>query len=245
MDRYMLFKKRIYEIVEASHDKDVSSRAYDIMMLVAMVVGLIPLTIKGENYYTRIIDLVTVIIFMIDYCLRLYTSDYKMGIRSYKAFLAYAFTPMAIIDLLSVVPILSLIFPYSTTIGLFRLFRVFRLFKLLRYSSAMRIIGNVLRKVYRPLAAVFTLAFIYIIGCALVMFQVEPDIFNTFFDAIYWSGCTVLAVGYGDITPLTQTGRIITVLSALVGMAVIALPSGIITAAYMDEIKKKKSKLEL
>lgn len=241
----MIIKKRIYEIVEASHDGDRTSKAYDIMILVAMVVGLIPLIIKGENHYTRVIDVVTVSIFVVDYFLRILTSDYKMGIRSYKAYLAYAFTPMAIIDLLSIVPILSLLFPYSTTIGLFRLFRIFRLLKVMRYSSAMSIIGRVLKKVYRPLCAVFTLAFIYIIACALIMFQIEPDIYGNFLDAFYWSGCTVLAVGYGDITPLTGVGRFIAVISALVGMAVIALPSGIITAAYMDEIKKKKSKLEL
>lgn len=245
MNDFMAVKKRIYEIVEASHNADKTSKAYDVMILTAMVVGLIPLTIKGENQYTRIIDLVTVLLFVLDYALRIFTSDYKMGIRSYKAYLAYAFTPMAIIDLLSIVPILSLLFPTSTAIGLFRLFRVFRLFKLLRYSTAMVIIGSVLRKVWRPLVAVFTLALIYIIACGLIMFQIEPDIFNTFFDAVYWSGCTVLAVGYGDITPLTQTGRAITVISATVGMAIIALPSGIITAGYMDEIKKKKGRFEL
>lgn len=239
MDGFMLLKKRIYEIVEASHDGDKTSKAYDIMMLVAMIVGLIPLTIKGENQYTRIIDVVTVNIFVIDYILRIFTSDYKMGVRSYKSYLAYAFTPMAIIDLLSIVPILALLFPYSTTIALSRLFRIFRLFKVLRYSSAMIVIGAVLRKVWRPLTAVFTLALIYIVACALIMFQIEPYIFNTFFDAVYWAGCTVLAVGYGDITPLSQTGRILTVISATVGMAIIALPSGIITAAYMNEIKKK------
>lgn len=245
MNNFMSVKKRIYEIVEASHNGDKTSKAYDVMILVAMVVGLIPLTIKGENSYTRIIDIVTAIVFIADYFLRIFTSDYKMGILSYKAYLAYAFTPMAIIDLLSIVPILALFFPSSTTIALFRLFRIFRLLKVLRYSSAMIIIGSVLRKVWRPLLAVFILVTIYIVACGLIMFQIEPYIFNTFFDAIYWSGCTVLAVGYGDITPLTQVGRAITVISATVGMAVIALPSGIITAAYMDEIKKKKTKFEL
>lgn len=244
MGKYMAVKKRIYEIIEASRDGDMTSKAYDIMILTAMASGLIPLMIKGENPYTRAIDVVTVIIFLIDYLLRVYTSDYKMGVISYKAYLGYMITPMAIIDFCSVIPILSLIFPQSITLGLFRIFRIFRILKVLRYSPVMRTIGNVLQKVRKPLTAVFILTFMYIYACALIMFQVEPEIFGSFIDAFYWSGCTVLSVGYGDITPLSQVGRVITVVSATVGMAVIALPSGIVTAAYMDEITRKKGKYQ-
>lgn len=241
-DDFMTVKRRLYEIVEASQVGDKTSKAYDVMILVSIAVGLIPLTLKTENVYSHWIDLVTVSIFTIDYLLRIYTSDYKMGIKSYKAYLANAFMPISIIDLLSITPILSLLLPMSKTIALFRLFRVLLLLKLMRYSSTLIIIVQVLRVVWRPLSAVFTLAFVYIVTCALIMFQIEPDTFHSFLEAVYWSGCTVLTVGYGDITPLTNVGRILTVISGLVGMAVVALPSGIITAAYMDELKKNKKK---
>lgn len=240
-------KKRIYEIIEASHDKDIPSKYYDILMFVTVIVGLIPLTMKAENTYTMLIDLITAIIFLADYILRLYTSDYKMGIKSYKAYLFYAFTPMAIIDLLCVVPIVSFFTPEVslTFFGLFRLFRVFLLLKLIRYSKTIRTIENVIRKIRSQLFAVLILTLIYIVGSAMVIFQVEPDIFETFFDALYWATISITTIGYGDISPVTDMGRLITMVSALVGVAVIALPSGIITAAYMDEIKRKKSKLEL
>lgn len=239
MDKFMTVKRRIYEIIEASQSGDRTSKAYDIMILVAIFVGLIPLSIKGENQYTRMIDIVTVIIFTIDYALRMYTSDYKMGVKSYVSYVANALMPISIIDLLSVTPILAFIFPSYKALGMFRLFRVFLLFKVMRYSATMNIIARVIKKVWRPLSAVFTLAFVYTITCALIMFQVEPDTFPLFLDAIYWSGCTVLTVGYGDFAPLTEIGRALTVVSAMVGMAIIALPSGIITAAYMEEITKK------
>ena len=77
------------------------------------------------------------------------------------------------------------------------------------------------------------------------MFQIEPNLFETFFDALYWATISITTVGYGDISPVTDLGRFITMISALVGVAIIALPSGIITAAYMEEIKRKKGKLEL
>lgn len=242
MDEFMTVKRRLYEILEVSTSGDITSKAYDIMILVSVAVGLIPLTIKGDNEYTRLIDLVTVIIYATDYFLRLYTSDYKMGIKSYKAYVANALMPMSIIDLISITPILTFIFPASKTIGLFRLFRVILLLKVVRYSTTVETIWRITKKAWRPLSAVIMLAFVYIVTCALIVFQVEPDIFKNFMDAVYWSGCTVLTVGYGDIAPKTELGRFLSVLSAMMGVAIIALPSGIITAAYMNELKDKHGK---
>lgn len=238
------FKRRIYEIIEVSSNDDMASRAYDIMMLAAVVVGLIPLTMKLDNRYTIAIDMLTSFIFLFDYVIRFYTSDYKMGIKSYKAYVAYVFTPMSIVDLLSVIPIITFFAPYSF-ISLCRLFRIFRVLKLVRYSKTMVVIENVLRRVKRQLLAVMMLTIVYIMASAMFIFQLEPDIFSSFFDAIYWATISITTIGYGDISPVTPMGRFVTMLSAVVGVAVIALPSGIITAAYMDEITRKKGKHEL
>lgn len=240
-----LSKKRLYEIVEASHNKDIASRAYDIIILVCVIVGLYPLAIKVETTATRVIDLITACVFLLDYIARVYTADYKMGYKSYKSYLYYAFSPMAIIDLLSIVPVLALPFPASNTIALFRLFRVFRLLKLARYSKSLVVIEQVIRKVKRQLVAVLGLVLAYILAVSLIIFQIEPDLFDTIFDAVYWAAISITTIGYGDITPTSDFGRIATVLSALVGVAVIALPTGIITAAYTDEIRKVKGKHEL
>ena len=242
MDEFMTVKRRLYEILEVSQKGDKTSRAYDIMILTCVAVGLVPLTIKGSSYYTHLIDIVTVCIFAADYILRMYTSDYKMGIKSYKAYLANAVMPMSIVDFLSITPVLVILFPASKTIALFRLFRVVLLFKVMRYSKTLEIIVKVVKDAWRPLSAVLTLAFVYIVSCALIIYQIEPEIFHNFMDAIYWSGCTVLTVGYGDIAPKTDMGRFLSVLSAMVGVAVIALPSGIVTAAYMNEIKSLHKK---
>lgn len=240
-----IFKKRIYEIIEAYKEKDTASMAYDIMIFMAVIVGVLPLTMKTENVYTKWIDITTLVIFIIDYVLRIYTADYKMGIKSYKAYLAYAFMPMAIVDLLSILPILSYFLPHTTIFNMLRILRVIRVSKFARYSKVMVTINNVIRKVKRQLLAVLFLTAVYIFASAMVMFQVEPDSFSTFFDALYWATVSITTIGYGDILPVTLAGRIITMVSSLVGVAVIALPSSIITAAYMEEIKRKKSKLEL
>lgn len=88
--------------------------------------------------------------------------------------------------------------------------------------------------------AVLYLAIGYIFVCTLIIFNVEPDSFNTFFDAIYWATISLTTVGYGDIYPITTLGRIITMVSSFMGIAIVALPAGIITACYMKEIESDK-----
>lgn len=238
-------KRRIYEVLEVSSIGDISSRAYDLLMTTGIIVGLIPLTQKGTNTYAIIIDILVSILFTIDYIARVYTADYKMGYKNYKAYIAYIFTPLAIFDFLSIIPVIYIFAPVSSFISLLRLFRIFRVLKLVRYSKTMIIIHNVIRKVKKQLMAVLFLIIIYIFVSAMLIFQLEPNLFNNFFDALYWATISITTIGYGDIYPVTTIGRLITMLSALVGMAVIALPTGIITAGYMAEITKKKSKYEL
>lgn len=239
------YKRRVYEVIEVSNVGDRSSRAYDVMITTAVIVGLLPMTLKGENLYTRLIEFLTGFIFLTDYCVRVYTADFKMGYKSIKAYIAYVLTPLAIMDLLAIIPVITLFVPVSGFIRLLKLFRFFRVFKLIRYSKTMIVIANVIRKVKSQLLAVLILILIYIFVSAMLVFQMEQEIFDSFLDALYWATISITTIGYGDISPVTPVGRIITMISALVGMAIIALPTGIITAAYMNEINKKKTKYEL
>lgn len=239
------YKRRVYEVIEVSNVGDRSSRAYDVVITTAVIVGLLPMTLKGENLYTRLIELLTGFIFLTDYCVRVYTADFKMGYKSVKAYIAYVLTPLAIMDLLAIIPVITLFIPVSGFIRLLKLFRFFRVFKLIRYSKTMIVIANVIRKVKSQLLAVLILILIYIFVSAMLVFQMEQEIFDSFLDALYWATISITTIGYGDISPVTPVGRIITMISALVGMAIIALPTGIITAAYMNEINKKKTKYEL
>jgi voltage-gated potassium channel len=150
---------------------------------------------------------------------------------------------MAIIDLLSILPSMSIInsgFKALRVLRMIRAFRVFRMFKAFRYSSSFRIIGNVVKKSKKSLIAVGVLAAGYIVLSALIVFNVEPDSFVTFFYAIYWATVSLTTVGYGDIYPATNLGRVISMFSAILGVAVIALPSGVITASYLDELREAK-----
>ena len=233
-------RKRIFEIIEVSKDNDRASFVYDLMMLVSIIVSIVPLAFKEAPGFFKITDIVTTILFIVDYLLRFATADLKLEGKSLP-FLRYPFTIWAIIDLLSILPTVTVLNSGFKLLRLFRVFRTFRVFRVLkafRYSKNVAILMQVIKQSKDALLAVCGLAVAYIFVSALVIFNVEADSFNTFFDAIYWATVSLTTVGYGDIYPVTTAGRIITMISSLFGIAVVALPAGIITAGYMEIIEK-------
>lgn len=236
-------RKRIYEIIEVAKDNDKISHIYDMFMIVVILLSLTPLVFKVEPIILFWIDKITVCIFIVDYILRWITADYKYGKKKVFSFVRYPFSFMAIIDLLSILPSLTLLnkgIKAARVLRLLRALRVLRVFKSIRYSRTFEIIGKVLKQSKEQLIAVGLLALGYIIVCAMVIFNVEPNSFKSFFEAIYWATVSLTTVGYGDIYPITTVGRIITMISSIMGIAVVALPAGIITAGYMNELNNKE-----
>lgn len=234
-------RKKIFNILDTNNDSNKISNVYDIIMMITIIISIIPLAFKQSNIVFEYIDYITVTIFIIDYLLRLLTADYKLK-KSALSFVLYPVTPMAIIDLVSILPSVTFLNSGFRLLKLFRLLRtlkVFRTFKFLRYSKSFVIISNVFKKQKKVLTAVATMAVGYILVSALVIYNVEPESFETFFDAVYWATISLTTVGYGDIYPVSTVGRIVTMVSSAFGIAIIALPSGVITAGYLDEISKK------
>lgn len=235
-------RKRIFQIIEVAEDSDILSKVYDLFMMLTIVVSIIPLATKSDSQVFAVIDMVTVVIFIVDYILRLITADYKLRKKGL-SFVLYPITPMAIIDLVSILPSLSILnsgFRMLKVFRLLRTFRVLRVFKAFRYSKNIKIIINVFKKQKDSLVVVGVLAVGYILVSALIVFNIEPDTFPSFFDALYWATVSLTTVGYGDIFAVSAAGKVITMVSALFGIAIVALPAGIITAGYMDELGKDK-----
>ena len=236
-------RKRLFEIIEKSNGNDKLSSIYDSFMLVVILISLVPLAFKSSAYGFIVIDRACVAIFIIDYILRLFTADFKYQDKSIRSFIKYPFIFMALIDLVAILPSFTVLnqgFKVLKLIRLIRVLRVFRAFKALRYSKSIVIIANVLKESRDSLMAVGTMALAYIFISALIIFNVEPDSFNNFFDAIYWATVSLTTVGYGDIYPITTIGKTVSMISSFFGIAVVALPSGIITAGYLDELNKNK-----
>ncbi|MBE5942945.1 MAG: ion transporter [Lachnospiraceae bacterium] len=235
-------RRRIFEIIEKSEVDDRLSSLYDYFMIMIILISLFPLAFKQNNSIFMMMDKVAVFIFIVDYILRWMTADYKFEKKRISSFLKYPFSFMAIVDLLSILPSLTIVnsgFKAFRILRMIRAMKVLRIFKIVRYSKSFEIIGNVIRRSKESLIAVCILAIGYILISALVIFNVEPESFDNFFDAIYWATVSLTTVGYGDIYPVTTFGRVITMISSIFGIAIVALPAGIITAGYMSEVDKQ------
>ncbi|MBQ6021366.1 MAG: ion transporter [Clostridia bacterium] len=233
-------REKIYNVIDSANNETRLATFYDFFMMAVIVISLIPLAFKVDPPVFMITDKACTVIFIIDYILRWVTADYKFGKKSASSFIRYPISPMAIVDLVSILPSISAVnsgFKVLRVMRMIRALRVLRIFKAARYSKSLQIISGVMKKSKEPLIAVCTLAIAYILVSALVILNVEPDSFSSFFDAVYWATVSLTTVGYGDIYPVTTIGRMVTMLSSLFGIAIVALPSGIITAGYLEELK--------
>lgn len=241
----MGWRTKLLYLVESPDEENNENESfdwYDIAMMISIIASLVPLAFKREHLAFTIIDKVTVCIFIVDYILRWLISDLKLK-KGAKSFFIYPFTPMAILDLLTILPSLSIVsgsFKLFKLVRLLRTFRAFRVFKAIRYSKSIRTVLNVLKKQKESLMVVCMLAVVYVLIAALIIFNVEPDSFGNYFDAIYWATVSLTTMGYGDIYPVTTAGRIVTMISSIMGIAIVALPAGIITSGFMDELQKSK-----
>jgi len=229
-------RKRLFDIIEKAEVKDTPSKIYDTFIIVVIALSLIPMAYKTETPALVLLDKVTVAIFIVDYILRWFTADYKFDEHSLRSFIRYPFSAMAIIDLLSIIPSLGILSMSVRGLRLLKALRVIRVFKAARYFRSLSIIGDVFKASKGPLTAVVSLAAVYILVSALVVFNVEPDTFDSFFEAVYYSTVSLTTVGYGDIYPVSAVGRLFSMVSSVFGIAIIALPSGIITAGYMKAL---------
>ena len=212
-------RKRIFEIIEVAKEDDRASYYYDAFMMAMILLSMVPLVFKQTTPLLIALDVVTVAVFMVDYLLRWSTADYKFQKPGL---------------------LLNAGFKVLRLLRLMRALRVFRVLRVVRYSKSLKIIGNVLKGSRESLLAVGSLAVAYILISALVIFNAEPDSFYDFFEAIYWATVLLTTVGYGDIYPVTTAGRLVAMASSIFGIAIVALPAGIITAGYMKELEKKK-----
>ena len=230
-------RKTLFQIIEPHQKENAIEKAYDVLMFLTIIVSLIPLTTKSHTGIFMWLDFVSTIIFIVDYVLRLVTADYKLE-KGKLSFFLYPFTFLALADLLCLLPSLFLLNNSLRLFKILRILRILRVFKFIRYSKNIQILTNVLKKQKDSLMIVGLLALGYIFISALIIFNVEASTFPNFFDALYWATISLTTVGYGDIYAVSTTGKIITMISSFLGIAIVALPAGIITAGYMKEIKE-------
>ncbi len=238
-------KDKLYSILEGTEDNR-DNRVYDVVMMIAIVLSILPLAFKGSYPLFDYADVVITVLFVIDYIARWSIADLKLK-KGIVSFFLYPVTPWAIIDLLSILPGFSVLargFKLFRLLRLMRTFRLLRVLKIVRHSKNLRILRKVILNTKEALLLVGALALGYIVVAALLIFNIEPNSFKTFFDALYWATVSLTTVGYGDIYPVSDMGRLVTMISSIFGIAIVALPAGIITAGYMEAIGEEKESKE-
>jgi len=230
-------RKKLFSILENQSDS-LLSKCYNLLMLLTLFLSIVPLMSKEHLLVFTVIEYVTTVVFCMDYILRLLTADIKLG-KGVVSFVLYPITIMAIVDLLCIVPTFFMFNSSLKLLKVARMGRLLRVFKVVRYSKNIAILTSVIKQQREALVLVAGLAVGYILFTALLIFTVEPDTFESFFDALYWATISLTTVGYGDIFATSFLGKLITMVSSILGIAIVALPAGIITAGYMSEIMKK------
>jgi voltage-gated potassium channel len=216
--------------------------------VVFVLVDTVPRLPEAVQVCSSAVEIISVAIFTADYAMRLWTAPLAFpGTGPVASRLRYAVSGMAIIDLASILPFyLPMIIPVDLRIlRLLRLARLAWVFRLGRHSSALATVGRVLRKSAPALASSIFVIGLLIVISAVIEYHVEsaanPDAFESAFSALWWAVTTITTVGYGDVFPVTGVGKVIASAIALLGVALVAIPTGIISAGFMSEIGRKSS----
>lgn len=242
-------RRRTWKIVEVARPGDRPSRIFDIAIralialnVLAVVVETVPAVDAAAGAWLRAFDLASVGIFSVEYVFRVWSCVEDDRFASpFRGRLRFARTPLAVVDLLAVLPFwLPLLGLDLRVLRAVRLFRLFRIFKIVRYSKALRTFGRVFRKKAEDLVLTLALvAFLLVMASSLLYFvenPAQPDVFSSIPAAMWWGVVTLTTVGYGDVYPVTVAGRIMGGFFALTALLLVALPTAILGAAFVEEL---------
>ncbi len=247
-------RKRLFEIVEVGAADDWISRGYDLLSTLILVVNL---TVTVMNTFDAMslrygamlkgIESFTVAFFAVDYVLRLLSCRFlRPAERELKSLLLYMVSFTGLVDLLSFLPYyLPFFFPDgAVAFRMFRVIRIFRLFRINAYYDSLNVITEVLTSKKQQLLSSVFILLVLMLGSSLCMYSLEheaqPEVFRNAFSGIWWSVSTLLTVGYGDIYPVTTLGKLFGTIIAFLGVGMVAIPTGIISAGFVDQYSRLK-----
>lgn len=247
-------KKRIFDIIQIGNDEDRVSRGFDILIMTVILVNLFLAvfeTFENAARYQDILniaELVTVIIFTVEYILRVWTADYLYSDdeNRWRAMLRYVLSFSGIVDLLSFLPYyLPVFFPAGiVAFRMFRVIRILRLFRINAYYDAFNVITSVLKNKKDQLLSSIFIILVLMTASSLCMYSLEheaqPEVFRNAFSGFWWAVSTLLTVGYGDIYPITMLGRLSGICITMLGVGMVAIPTGILSAGFVEQYAQLK-----
>ena len=248
-------RKRLFHIIEVGSDFDEHSRWYDYENAGAIILNLI-VTILSTFDEVRavcgtmliVVEQITILFFIQDYIFRLWTAKYMYeAFPEWKAIVKYVISMRGLVDLFSFLPeFLPFFFPGGTVaFRMIRIIRIFRLFRINYYFDSLSVIAAVVRNRKQQLMSSMFIIGVLMLAASLCMYSIEheaqPEVFSNAFSGIWWAASTLLTVGYGDIYPITALGKLFGIFITCLGVGVVAIPTGIISAGFVEQYTEMKN----
>jgi voltage-gated potassium channel len=248
-------KRKIYELVEKGSFGKKYNLYFDYFIASLIVLNVIAIAIESlpslnETHlkFLRVFEVVSLLIFSVEFLMRLYVADLVFPRKTkLSSILSFVFSPLGLVDLFAILPFyIPFIIPIDLRfLRLFRLFRFIRVFKITRYNKAMNLIVAVFKEKKGELGTTFFVAFIILVIASFLMYfiegKVQPEVFKSVFSSFWWALSTLTTVGYGDIYPVTVMGKVISALVSILGIGIVALPTGIISSGFVSKLNQSKS----
>ena len=246
-------KKRIFDIIQIGSREDLPSRAFDIFIVIVILLNILTLILETftelEEYMTlfKVVEAVTIMIFCVEYVLRIWTAEYLYPkLSKKKAVLRFLISYDGIVDLLTILP-----FFFLSGFAVFRLLRVVRIFHLFRinaHDDSFSVITRVLMDKKNQIFSSVFIILVLMLASSLCMYSVEqtaqPEAFENALSGLWWTVATIFTVGYGDIYPITFLGRFLAVVITFLGVGAVAIPTGIISAGFVEQYTKAQKESE-
>ena len=243
-------KRKIFNIIQIGDKSNHLSRAFDIFITATIILNIIITflqTFEELSFLSlcfNILEYVTLGIFCIEYILRIWTADYLYPqLSKCQARIRFIFSFDGIVDILTIIPVFFL-----SGFVIFRMLRVARIFHLFRLNAkydSFNIITTVLYEKRNQIISSVFIVLVLMLASSLCMYSVEhdaqPEVFRNAFSGVWWSMSTLLTVGYGDIYPITPLGRIMAIVIAYLGVGAVAIPTGIISAGFVEQYQRNSS----
>ena len=258
----ILSRQRTFEILEIASPGDKISRIADIALISLILLSVIAIILESvqtiNNSYREYFfwfEVISISIFSIEYLLRIWSSVDNPENKKFKHSnlvlrLRYSISFSAVIDLLAILPFYFMMFGLfgDADMRFLRSFRLLRIFKLTRYSASFDILSNVFKENMRAFGAAFFVLLVVMLLAASGMYYFEhesqPKEFSSIVDSMWWAVTTLTTVGYGDVTPITGGGKVFGALITVVGVGMVALPTGILASAFSEQIRLRTNKYE-
>lgn len=251
-------KKKLFEILEVSAEHNKTAIYVNNFIIALILINVLAVILNAEatlhQRYSRqfdAIELVSVILFTIEYILRLYVCTLN---KRYQGGLAgrikYIFSFYALIDLMAILPFYlpRIIRLDLRFLRIIRLLRIFRVLKLTRYSSSLQMIGIVVKNKKEEIVIVIGIVALLIVCSSCLMYAMEnsaqPDKFTSILSTMWWSIATISTVGYGDVYPITGLGKVLASIIALLGIGLFALPTAILGSGFIEEFNRRKESVK-